>query len=228
MSPKEIVDSSRLLCALDEEARQQLAATMSVRKAGKGDLIWVGGDAKGFFAVVGSGYIKMSRPGGHGHEVTIEIMGPGQVFGLNGILFDRACPLNATAITDAVYGYVSNVAIAPALQSNSAFKDALLRRTMARLHEKVDLLARMSSGRVDERIAAVLLTLAESYGRREADRTVLEVPLTRLQLAELAATTTETAVRVMTRWQAQRIVATDSRTISILDMEGLTAIFAAG
>lgn len=228
MRARQIVESSKLLAALEEGVREELAGLMTVHKVSKGDVIWRGGDAKGYFAIVGSGFIKMSRSGGHGNEVTLEIMGPGQVFGLNGLLLGRACPLNATALTPGLYGYAPNAPILPAINSNSAFKDALLRRTMLRLHEKVDLLGRMSSGRVEERIVAVLFTLVDSYGRKESDRVVIEVPLARQQLAELAATTTETTVRIMTKWQREGIVSTDSRTISILNMAALEGIFATG
>jgi CRP-like cAMP-binding protein len=222
----EIVEGSTLLSALSKEERSKLAAAMHVRKASKGTIIWMGGEATDFFGIVGAGYIKMSRPSAYGHEVALELMGPGQVFGLNGIVYGRACPLNATALTDTVYGQVPSAPIIPAIEQNATFKDVLLRRTMARLHEKVDLLARMTSGRVDERIAAVLLTLAESYGRKNGKGIVLDVPLTRQEIGELAGTTTESTIRVMSRWQKEGMITTDRQTITLIDVRVLESIFA--
>lgn len=225
MRPIEIVEGCTLLNPLSPEERQELAASMQLRKADKGQIIWFGGEVQGYFCIVGSGFIKMSRPSMSGHEVTLELMGPGQVFGLMGVVEGKGCPLNATALTPAVYGYVPGQRILPIYRQNVAFKDTLLIRSIARFHEKLDLMARMASGRVDERIAAVLLLLAASYGKQTERGILLDVPLTRQEIGELAGTTTESAIRTLSAWQKQKWVATQQQRITLLKLDALEAVF---
>ena len=226
MQAIEIIQGCTLLNALSHEERQELAGSMQVRTVPKGELIWFGGDPQGYFGIVGTGFIKMSRPSFSGQEVAMELMGPGQVFGLNGIIDGRGCPLNATALTLAVYGYLPGDRILPVFERNVAFKDTLLRRAMTRLHEKVDLMARMTSGRVEQRIAAILLILAQSYGAETPDGVVLHVPLTRQEIGELAGTTTESAIRLLSRWQKEGMVSTEHQNITLHNMSAIEAIFA--
>lgn len=225
MTPVELVQACTLLNPLTAEDRERLLSAVQMRKAAKGEVIWLGGEPQGFFGMIGRGFVKLSRPSASGHEMAMELFGPGQVFGLNGVLTGRGCPLNATALTQVLYGYAPATIILGIYDRNVPFKDLLLRRAMGRLHEKLDLMSRMTSGKVEQRIAAILMILADSYGRTTADGILLEVPLTRQELGELAGTTTESAIRLMSRWQKEGLIATDNHAITLLDMAAIERIF---
>ena len=55
--------------------------------------------------------------------------------------------------------------------------------------------------RVENRIAAVLMKLAEKAGEKDKNGTRLNMHLTRQDIAEMAGTTVETAIRVMEQIQ---------------------------
>jgi len=54
--------------------------------------------------------------------------------------------------------------------------------------------------RVENRIAYVLLTLAERAGQPEAGGFRITIPLSREDIARMAGTTLETAIRILSRW----------------------------
>ena len=86
------------------------------------------------------------------------------------------------------------------------------------------MMARMSSGKVEQRIAAVLLILMDSYGKTgKLGGVRLTVPLTRQDIAEMAGTTVETCIRVMSKWQKLGTVTTEHQVITVRDPEALTA-----
>lgn len=192
-----------------------------VAHAEKGGLIWLDGTREDYFCVVGRGFVKMSRNTSAGQEVTTELMGPGQVFGLLGALDGHGCPQSAKAVTDVCYLKVRKTAFTPIYESNQVIKDSLVRRTGNRLRQAYDMIAYLSGGKVEQRVAAVLLLIAQSFGRDESDGTYLDVPLTRQEIAELAGTTVESAIRVMSRWQKAGWVSTKSQTICILEIDEL-------
>lgn len=211
------IESSTLLGSLPEADRVKLATAATVKVAQKGEVIWFGGEQHSHFALIDRGFVKMSRTNAHGQDVALELVGPGQCFGLNGLLDGQGCPLTATALTKLRYLKILSQDILPIVESNVEFRDFMFRRLMRRFHDKLELLACMASGRVPSRIAAVLLTLLSTYGMEVEGGVAIRVPLTRSEIAELAGTTTESAIRTLSKWQKDGLIATEHHHIVVLD-----------
>ncbi len=215
---RSVIESSTLLGALTESERQELAAKAQVHVAQKGEVIWFGGENRSSFALIDRGFVKMIRTNAQGSEVALELMGPGQCFGLNGVLDGEGCPLTATAVTKVRYLRIFSRDFMPVFDSNIHFRDFLYRRLIRRFHDKLNLLACMASGRVQSRIAAVLLMLLDSYGIELPEGIAIRVPLTRSEIAELAGTTTESAIRTISKWQKEGLVVTEHHHIVVRDV----------
>lgn len=215
--------SSTLLNSLHEEEVQRLAGVSHMAYAERAETIWITGNNVDFFGVVGSGFVKMTRSTATGQDVTTEIMGPGQVFGLLGAIDGAGCPQTAKAVCPTWYLKVPKSQFMPVYRENTILKEHLVRRTTTRLRTAYDMMARMSTGKVDERIAVVLALLADSYGVRTKEGTVLQVPLTRQDVAEMAGTTVESAIRTLSKWQKAGWLSSDHKTITINDLEALEA-----
>jgi len=219
---REVLSSSTLLNSLTEKQISDLAVNSRVSYAEKGETIWLHGSSVEFFGVVASGFVKMSRSAPSGQDVTTELMGPGQVFGLLGTVDGSGCPQCAKAVTNTWYLKVRKCAFMPVYRENMVLKELLLRKTSLRLRVAYDMISHLSSGKVEQRIAVVLLLLAKSYGEDASGGIRLTVPLTRQDIAEIAGTTVETTIRVMSRWQKEGLVSTESQTISIRDLDELS------
>jgi len=217
----QILRSSNLLNGLTDDQIEELASYSRTSFAERGDLIWLNGNTVSFFGVVGTGFVKMTRTTPNGQEVTTEIMGPGQVFGLLGVIDGSGCPQTAKAVCSAWYLKVPKSAILPIYQENVILKEHLVRRTANRLRQSYDMISTLSAGKVDQRVAAVLLMLSNSYGEDTATGVMIAVPLTRQNIAEIAGTTVESTIRVMSRWQKQGLVTTEAKHISIRDPRAL-------
>lgn len=202
----------------------ELAPVCRVVEAVRGETIWSHGAQVDFFGAVDLGFVKMVRSSSEGQTVTAELMGPGQAFGMSGTVVGTGCPLSAIAVTTLRYARIPKAAFLEHYRESVATKESLLMRTVTRLHATTGLMARLASGSVERRIAAILETLAESYGRRENGLLRLTVPLTRQEIADMAGTTVESAIRVFSRWQKEGLVATDRRSIILLRPETLAAL----
>jgi len=212
------------LNALTAEEMESLHSTSRAVHVDRGEVIWMTGDQVDFFGLAGTGFVKMVRGNADGTDVAVELMGPGQIFGMMGTITQTGCPLTAIAVTDMWYLRIPKRPFLDIYDKNVRLKDRLVRRMTVRLHGAMDLMARMSSGRVDERIAAILFILADSYGERHGKALTLQVPLTRQEISEMAGTTVESCIRVMSRWQKAGLVTTDKHIVTILDEERLTRI----
>jgi CRP/FNR family transcriptional regulator len=164
----------------------------------------------------------MTRTTPQGAEVAIELLGPGQCLGLLVAIEGREFPLSAIAVTNTWYVKIPTRAFMDLYNKNINLRDHILRGLAPRLRKAHDMMARMSTGRVEQRIAAVLLILADSYGEPTKDGMRIAVPRTRQDLSEMAGTTVETSIRVMSRLQKEGIISTDKQLISILDADSLS------
>ncbi|MBX3117466.1 MAG: Crp/Fnr family transcriptional regulator [Fimbriimonadaceae bacterium] len=213
-----VLEACSMLNALTDEERTILAKESYVAYAERGEYIWIADSPSHFVGVVGVGYVKMTRTTPSGSEVAVELLGPGQCFGLMAALEGRIYPLSACAVTHTWYLKIPTRAINAAYAANPNMKDQILRSIAPRLRKAHDMMARLSTGRIEQRLAAVLAILVESYGENVPEGVRLTVPLTRQDLAEMAGTTVETAIRVMSRWQKAGVLDTDHQVITITNM----------
>lgn len=220
-SRREVFLSSTLLGALTDNQVEELIVCSRMDHVEKGGTIWLTGGSVSFFGIVGSGFVKMTSVGPSHQEITTEIMGPGHVFGLLGAIDGAGCPQSAKAITGTWYLKVPKASFLPLYERNVVLKEQLFKRTTHRLRQAFDMIAHLSVGTVEQRVAAVLLVLTRSFGRECADGILLDVPLTRLEIAELAGTTVESTIRIMSRWQKQEWVETQARHILVKDLDRL-------
>lgn len=224
-SPRTVLASSTLLGSLAPEQIDALLEHSRLAQAGRGEVIWMDGSEASYFGIVGTGFVKMVRSSAGGQELTAEIMGPGQSFGLLGAIEGTGCPLSARAVSAVWYLRVPKTDFLALYGGNLPLRDHLIRRTTLRLRGAIDMMSRMASGRVEHRIAAVLIQLAESYGVAEEDGAMrLEVPLSRQDLAELAGTTVETTIRITSRWTKEGVLKASYRSLTIQNLARLLEI----
>ena len=216
-----ILRTSALFSSLTPEEIDKLAAVSRVARVHRGDYLWLKGGEVDFFGISANGFVKMVKGSSDGNEVTMELFGPGQTFGLCGTICATGCPLSAVAVTDLWYLRVPKRTFLEIYAHNVALKEHLVQRLTARLQSAFNLMAHLASGRVEQRVAAILFMLSESYGVREAGKLVLRVPLTRQEISEMAGTTVESTIRTLSRWQKDGIVSTDHHYITLLNEEVL-------
>jgi len=217
-----VLGACSMLNPLTETEMQLLGEQSFMAYAERGEMIWLAGSPSHIVAVVGSGFVKMTRSTPQGSEVAIELLGPGQCLGLVVAIEGREYPLSAIAVTHSWYLKIPARALMEIYNSNPNLRDHIVRSLGPRLRKAHDMMARMSTGKVEQRIAAVLLILADSYGEALTDGTRIAVPLTRQDLAEMAGTTVETSIRVMSRFQKDGVVSTDKQVITIRDTAALS------
>ena len=77
---------------------------------------------------------------------------------------------------------------------------------------------------MDRRIAATLVKLADRLGLRECEATLIEMPLSRQDLADMTGATVETVSRVMGEFRRSGLVESGRRWIAVRDHARLGAI----
>ena len=97
----------------------------------------------------------------------------------------------------------------------------------ARLREAWSLRV-MVTQRAQERIIRLLLKLADRFGRPAKIGILIDMPITRRELAEFAGTTIETTIRTLSRLRKAGLIDQSGRRVIILEPERLAAEVSSG
>jgi CRP-like cAMP-binding protein len=211
---------------LSENDRQHLARVSRLKTYAKGDQIFGEGDPSEFFSVVVSGRVKIVKMTPAGKDVILEIFATGDPFGAVAAYEGRPFPASAVALDDTVCLLTPRVEFFALLEQHPSLVRGLLLGLTQRLVELTNRLTEMTGGRVEARFARLFLKLADNVGRASADGTMIPMPLSRQELADLTGTTIETCIRIMSRWGKEDIVRTEKDGFTILDAATLEAIAA--
>jgi CRP/FNR family transcriptional regulator len=78
----------------------------------------------------------------------------------------------------------------------------------------------MAQKHVRERIAGAIVLLIEAYGFK-ADKQTIDSNLTRREIANIAGTTTETSIRILSDLSRENVIELTGKEIKILDYNNL-------
>lgn len=195
--------------AFDDATIKELARAGAKKRLVRGERIWSYGGAPDHFLIVLSGVIKLVAPVGS-KQTILGVFGPSESIGYWAVLDGSTYIGDAYSVSERVeILLVPAKALRDALgrcpRAQVAMHHALLTHSRA-LRRKIDV---MSAGSVPQRLASLLLSLADRFGDEAEDgSTILPVPLGRNDLALLVGTTVETAIRAMRKWQKEGLVET--------------------
>jgi CRP/FNR family transcriptional regulator len=185
------------------------------------DYVFMEGDPAQWLCVVKSGRVKILKHSRTGKDVVLELLGPGEVFGGVAVIERRPYPAAAQAAeASVVIKLPADAVIALSERHPSIIREMAL-MIGRRLRTAHDSVRSLSVDPVEARLAARLLGLAEREGAMTDDGLVLPFHLTRQSLADMTGTTVETAIRVVSRWQRDDIVADEAGRLVLRDVEAL-------
>jgi CRP-like cAMP-binding protein len=191
-----------------------------------GELIYLAGDPATQLHVVASGKVKLLRHTMRGQDVLLDILTPGEFFGTLSVLGDEIFSDTAQAHTTACVLVISAADFREILHRFPSAAIAALEMVANRLKAAHDLVRQLSAHSVEQRIAAALLKLAHKLGERQPEGLLIQLPLSRQDLAEMTGTTTETASRAISQFQKEGLIHTGRQWIAITNQESLANIAA--
>ncbi len=173
------------------------------------------------FYVIMEGRVRLSQLTPEGHQVIIRFIGPGDGIGIIVALSNTTYPISAEAVTDCLaLGWDAKTIVElmeryPHLAINS------LRLVANRFHELQNRYRELSTERVERRLARALLRLARQTGKRVDNGVLLNLPLTRQDLAEMTGTTLFTVSRTCSKWEQTGLIDTGRERVIIRRLHDL-------
>ena len=168
--------------------------------------IFYQGDACDRIWLVRTGRVKIVHHDDDGREVILEFISPGEAFGC-AVLFFPTHPATAKAMEDANLASFPSEVYAQFLLSHPSVSLRLLRMLGLRHHSMLSMQS-LAGERVERRMAHILAKLADRVGRPDPEGILITIPLSRQDLADMACTTLETAIRTISRFRKDGVIMT--------------------
>lgn len=186
----------------------------------KGQLIFSeGNQPHGIFCIY-SGKVKIHKMGDEGKDQIVRLAKSSNIIGYRSIFNNNTYYASATAIEDTEVCFISKTYITELIKGNNSLTFTFMNILSEDLKRAEERIIHMAQKHVRERIAEALLLLNEAYGFREDGKTI-DSTLTRREIANIAGTTTETSIRVLSDFDKDKIIQLNGKDIKILDMKKL-------
>ncbi|MCL7454494.1 MAG: Crp/Fnr family transcriptional regulator [Anaerolineae bacterium] len=225
MSESSLLAKSALFAPLSPEERKLLEHTMQLRQHEKDAYLFFEGDRAEWLILVVEGRVKMIKHSESGRETILSTFGPGQIVGEVGVLVGDHYPATAQALEPAITLSLRRDAYAELVRTHPELAWALIVELGRRLQTAHEKLRSFAVEKVERRVARVLLRMANTAGERLENGSVrITVPLSRQDIADMAGTVVETAIRTMSKFQKQGLIESRGGYIVLLQPHQLVAI----
>jgi CRP/FNR family transcriptional regulator len=216
-----VVAKIPLFRRVSPEDRERLGALAQLREYARGEHVFHEGDDSTYFIVVVSGRVKVYKQTPSGHDLILEMFGAGGPLGAVAAYESRPYPASASALEPTMCLLIPRQSFFELLERHPTLVRGLLGSLSLRLVELTTRLAELTGGRIESRFARLFLKLADQLGRPDRGGVFVPLVLSRQELADLTATTIETSIRIMSRWNKDDVLRTEKDGFVILDRTSL-------
>ncbi len=200
-----------------------LAQRAVPRHFSAGETVFSEGEPCAGLYVVESGHIRIFKSSPGGREQVLSIDGPGSSVAELPVFDGGSYPASVTAMEDATLLFVSKQDFQSLCLAHPQVALKVLRVVGARLRRLVGIIEELSFTTVRHRLASFLLRLARTEGRRTADGLEVTLPVSNQELASQIGTVRELVSRNFSRFQSERILKIEGRSVIIQDLKALEA-----
>ena len=215
-----IVAEVPLFKGLPDDQLDKISAIAIPKTAEKGAAIFSDGETANGFYVVVDGSVKIYKMSMEGKEKILHIFGPAEPFGEVPVFAGTRFPANAQAVTKSRLLFFPREAFVRLITDNPSLCLNMLAVLSVRLRQFAGQIENLSLKEVPARLASYLLSLSKEQKSVE----VVNLPISKGQLAGLLGTISETLSRIFARMAQQELIVVAGRRIHLLDRDGIEAL----
>ncbi len=210
-----------LFCHLHSGDFEEIDAHKTVNNYKKGQIIFYEANQAYGLYCINAGRVKLYKTSASGRQQIVRIAGPGDLLGYRCLVAEECYHATAEAIEDCRICCIDTKTFFETLSQNPELNRGMLIKLARELGKAEDLATSLAHHSVRERMAELLLLLKRSYGKQKENGTLIDLQLSREEMAEMIGATQETAIRLLSEFRKDGLIAVKDRDITILDADAL-------
>lgn len=208
---------------LTDAERALLQRALSVQRLAKGQAVYAEGDLPQHLCCLLSGKVKIFKQGTGGRTQITRMVKPVDYFGCRAYFAGQNHISAATAVEASTIVRIPMDTVYTLMAANVRLSLFFVRQLAIVLGHSDQRTVSLTQKHIRARLAEALLFLRDAYGL-EADRATLSIYLSREDLANLSNMTTANAIRTLSTFAAEDLIAIDGRKIKLINSDELAKI----
>ncbi len=220
----EALDSlSDFAALLTEEQRQEMKECISVQLFKKNDVLYREGEVPQMFHCLVNGKVKIYKDGIGGKTQIMRVVKPVDFFGFRAYFANQNYLTSAAAFENSTVCLIPIEIVDKWIMNNHKFGLFFIQRLSVALGNAEQRTVNLTQKHIRGRLAESLIFLRDCYGLEE-DGATLSIYLSREDLANMSNMTTSNAIRTLSGFAQDKIIAIDGKKIKIIDNETLEKV----
>lgn len=213
--------AEQLFAVLNREERILIEQNSDIQLYKRGDIIFrEGAIPKGIYIIQSGKVKKYKKTLSRGQQI-IYLCIKDDVLGYHSALAEVPYPNTAAPIEDTELMFIPREVIMILIKQSDQLNKLLIRSLAHEFNFYVSNMAIMATKSVKERLALQLLLLEEKYTLKQGASTISDIKISRLDLASLVGTATETLVRMLNDFKNEGYIEKHGKSIRITNRREL-------
>lgn len=208
---------------LSESQRKLLADNVRIVSFKKNDIIYRVGEPPREVMCLIAGKVKVYKDGVNGRSQIIRAIKAVDFFGYRAFFAGEEYKTSAMAIDNCVVAFLPIQLVIKFVHENNAVSMFFIRHLAKLLGTADERTVSLTQKHIRGRLAETLLFLKDSYGVEE-DGYTLSIYLSREDIASMSNMTTSNAIRTLSSFAVENMIAIDGRKIRIMQDEELRKV----
>jgi CRP/FNR family transcriptional regulator, nitrogen oxide reductase regulator len=210
-----LLKNTSLFSGLKQDELDRVAQAARIRKVDNQGFFYMEQDPAESLYILLEGRIRLVQVTPAGQQVIMRYISPVEEFGVIAMLSGAVYPVSAQAVDDSTALYWNKASLKELMEHIPGVAINALQTLADRVSEFQDRIRELTTERVERRIARALLRLAQQTGRKVEDGVLVDLLITRQDIAEMTGTTIFTVSRTMSQWETQGIIKSGREKIII-------------
>jgi CRP/FNR family transcriptional regulator len=186
-------------------------------------LYYEGTKPLGIFCI-NSGVIKVYKTASNGKEQILYLAKEGDFLGYSALLGEENYSSSSMIIEDAKICFIPREVFLGSMMKNAEFFKRITKQLCHELGVMEEKLTDASQKSIRERLALLLLQLANTYGVDGGGYQRINLLLTREELAGMVGTATESVIRLLSEFKKDGLIELEGKKILLKDKKGLARL----
>ncbi len=220
----DVLSQAPVFRELGEAELSGMAGAARHRAAERGAFFFHEGDPAVRLYVLCEGQVRLNQVSVEGQQILLRFVSPGDPFGWIGCVGGSHYAASAEAVDDSIALYWDSETMASLMERHPRLAMAALRMLALQVQEMQERYRELATERVERRIARALLRLSGQTGRKVPGGILLDIRLSRQDLAEMTGTTVYTVSRILSRWEQAGLVKSRRERVLIRQPDALVGV----
>lgn len=220
------IKRSDIFSVMSHEEMERLASLSTMCEFKKGATIYLLDEPSEHVYLLKEGTIKISRLGQDGHEIILDIIAPGEIFGEMSLLGEDSRSTMAQAAENSLICSIRKGDFFNFFSAHNDLAFKVLKLVGLKRVEIETRLEELAYCSVSERIASLLNRMAKRHGIAGDGGVRIRPRLTHRDIAFLIGASRETVTEQLNQMKAQGVIDTSFMSITIRDPDALERLVA--